>query len=664
MRSNQGSATCLPSYSDLPNAMISVFRKFLSSKIGIVVALAFLALIAFAFAAMDVSSSGTFGGVAGGDRVAVVGDEKIDANELSQSASSAVESARQENPVISMPAFLQQGGLTQVLDQLIDRYAIGGFAKKYGLRAGDNLVNSEIIAIPAFRGADGNFDEQAYRQVLSSRGLTDSLVRSDIADGLLAKQVLVPAAFGAVMPDKMVSRYAALLRENRQGAIAMIPSKAFAPQGNPSDKQLQAYYMANRGQYIRPERRVIRYASFDESAIGKAAEPNAQEIAARYTSARDTYAPSESRTFSQLIVPTQQAAKAIRDRVQGGGSLETAASEAGLAVAKLGPINRKALAAQTSDAVAQGAFAAGQRTIAVPARSGLGWHIIRVDGIEKIAGRTLAQATPEITKALREEKRRAALNDLTASIEERLESGEALADVASELKLEIKTTKPLLGTGQVYGSQAEGAPAILAPALKTAFLMEEGEPQLAEVERGVTFLIYEVGKITSSATAPLSEIREAVIQAWRTSEGSKAARAAADRVLKRMAGGASLAQAMAAENKSLPAIDSVNLSRTQLTASGQQVPAPLALLFSMAEGTTKKLEAPQSAGWFVVDLNDIKAGIIAKDDPAFLQAKRELGQLISREYSDQLRVAMREELGVERNPAAIEAVRKQLSGEN
>ncbi|MGB5779455.1 MAG: SurA N-terminal domain-containing protein, partial [Allopontixanthobacter sediminis] len=340
--------------------MISVFRKFLSSKIGIAVALAFLALIAFAFAAMDVSSSGTFGGVAGGNRVAVVGGEKIDSSELSTSATSALDSARQQNPLISMPAFLQQGGLEEVLDQLIDRSAIAGFARKYGLRAGDNLVNSEIIAIPAFRGADGNFDEQAYRQALSTQGLTDSLVRNDLAGSLLAKQVLVPASFGAVMPDKLVSRYAVLLKENRQGSIGLIPSLAFAPEAGPTNNQLQAFYTANRGDYIRPERRVLRYATFDVSAIGEAAEPTQAEIAARYERDRQNYAASEARSFSQLIVPTQQAANAIRARVQGGGSLETAASEAGLAVAKLGPLARPAMAAQTSSAVAEAAFAAGQ----------------------------------------------------------------------------------------------------------------------------------------------------------------------------------------------------------------------------------------------------------------------------------------------------------------
>lgn len=644
--------------------MISVFRKFLSSKIGIAVALAFLALIAFAFAAMDVSSSGSFGGVAGGDRVAVVGDEKIDANDLSRSATSALDTARQENPVISMPVFLQQGGLTQVLDQMIDRYAIGGFAEKYGLRAGDNLVNSEIIAIPAFRGADGNFDESSYRQALASRGLTDSLVRADLADGLLAKQVLVPAAFGSVMPDKLVSRYAVLLKESREGAIALIPSAAFSPKADPTDTQLKAYYTANRGDYIRPERRVIRYASFDESAIGAAAEPTAAEIAAYYESNRANYSASETRSFSQLIVPTQQAATAIRSRVEAGGSLETAAREAGLAAANLGPISRKDMAAQTSEAVAKAAFAAGNSAIAVPARSGLGWHIIRIDKIEKIAGRTLAQATPEITAVVREEKRRSALADLTASVEERLESGEALADLAKELKLEIQTTKPLLATGQVYGSDTEGGPPILAPALKTAFTMEEGEPQLAEIQRGVTFMIFEVSKITQSATAPLGEIRQDVVQAWVRSEGSKAAKAAADRILKRLSAGSTLAQAIAVEKRALPPINPIKLSRQELTTQGGQVPAPLALLFSMAKGTSKKLEAPQDAGWYVVDLKSIEAGTIAKNDPEFVQTKRELGQLLAREYADQLRVAMREELGVERNPAAIEAVRKQLAGEN
>ena len=643
--------------------MLSVFRNFFKSKVGIVVTLAFLGIIAFAFASADVSNTGTFGGVAGGNRVAVVGGEKISSADLARAANSSLDNVRQDNPTISMPVFLQQGGLGQVLDQMIDRSAIGGFAEKYGLRAGANLVNSEIIAIPAFRGANGNFDENAYRQAIAARGLSDSLVRQDLGDGLLAKQILVPASFGSVMPDKFVSRYASLLKEQRKGSIGIVPSAAFAPKTAPTEKQVQDFYAASRGDYIRPERRVIRFASFGADSISGSLEPTAREISASYEANREKYAARETRGFSQLIVPTQQAANAIRSRVQSGGSLEAAAREAGLAVAAIGPFDRQQLSGQASAAVAQAAFAAARGTVAAPARSGLGWHVIRVDSVDKTAGRNLDQARSEILTTLREEKRRTALADLSASIEERIEEGESLVDVAKELGIELQTTRPITGNGLVYGSQNETAPEILGPVLQTAFQMEEGEPQLAEVARGETFMIFEASDITPSAAAPLKEIRQQVVAGWRLAEGSKAARAAADRILKRMQAGSTIAQATAAEKIKLPPVDPINLSREQLAATGQ-VPPPLALLFSMAEGTAKKLEAPRNGGWFIVDLNDIVAGTISKDDPIFRQAKRDLGITTGREYAEQLRIAMREEMGVERNQPAIEAVRKQLSGEN
>ena len=56
--------------------MFQFFRNFFKTKLGLAISLAFLGLIALAFASADVSSTGTFGGIAGGDRVAVVGDEK------------------------------------------------------------------------------------------------------------------------------------------------------------------------------------------------------------------------------------------------------------------------------------------------------------------------------------------------------------------------------------------------------------------------------------------------------------------------------------------------------------------------------------------------------------------------------------------------------------
>ena len=346
--------------------MLQLFRSFFKSKFGVGVTLAFLVLIAFAFASSDVANTNLFGGVSGGDRIAVVGDERIDAAELSTGLSSALDNARQANPTLTMQAFIAQGGLESVLDQILQRNAIAEYARQHGMRAGKRLVDSEIAQIPAFRGIDGNFDRNAFLSVLSQRGLTEAVVREDIEAGLLARQLLAPISFSPSMPESIGRRYASLLRERRQGTIAMLPSEAFAPQGNPTDAQLQAYYRTASSRFIRPERRVIRYATFGPEALGDLPAPTEAQIAERYNRDRAQYASSERRRFTQLVVPTQDAANAIVAEVRGGKSLETAAREKGLATAAIEPVTRSDFANSASAAVAQAGFTAAQGAVAQP----------------------------------------------------------------------------------------------------------------------------------------------------------------------------------------------------------------------------------------------------------------------------------------------------------
>lgn len=640
--------------------MLQFFRNMFKSKIGLGITIGFIALIGVAFAVGDVASTGSLGGISGGDNVAVVGDEKVGAADFSQAASVAVDQLRQQNPTLSMQAFVQQGGLDDVLDQLLDRRAISWWADEHGLMAGSNLVNSEIRRIPAFAGADGKFSESAYQQLLAQRRLSDAEVRRDLADGLLAQQVLVPASFGAKMPTKIAARYAALTKERREGAVALIPSTAFAPTGNPTDAQLNAFYAANKGQYIRPERRVLRYAVFGADALGSV-EPTAAEIAARYNRDRATkYAARETRSFTQLIVPTRAAAQAIAGR--GGGALETAAREAGLEASKVTSTDRAQYTASASAAVANAAFSTARGAIAAPARGGLGWYVVRVDAINANPARSLEQARDEIATALREEKRVRGLSELAADVEQQVDEGNSLADIARTLKVELQTTPPIVADGRVYGVDGQTVPQALAPALSAAFEMEEGQPQIAALPGNNEYLVFETTRITPSAAAPLAEIRNDAIAGWRLDVGQKAAKAAADRIVARVAKGQALSAALAAEKVVLPSIEPVNMTRGELVQQAGRIPPSLALLFSMAKNSVKRLEAPRDGGWYVVTVDTITPGQIAANDPLLVQATASLGQLLGREYGDALRAAIRKEAEVERNADAIAAVRKQLVG--
>ncbi len=615
--------------------MISFFRRFFQSKIGLPIVLAFLALMALAFAAADITGS-TFGGIANTDRIAVVGGEAIPVSDLTVAAKTSLDQVRAQNRTLTMPEFV----------------------------AGENLVNSEILQIQAFKGLTGEFDAKTYQDALARAGLNDKSFRRDLVDGLIEQQLLQPALAAPQLPEKVARQYAALVLERRKGEIALIPSSAFAPAGDPTEAQLAAWYKDNRTQFIRPERRTLRFAVFGSNNLEVRAEPTAAEIAARYKRDAAKYQASEKRTVTSFVVPTQDAAKALAAKVRSGTSLEAAAREAGFTASKSEARDRETMAGATSFAFAEAVFKAAQGGVVEPAQGTLGWYVARVDGIEKIPARTLAQATPEITEALRTEKRSAAIADLTAEIENEVDGGTALAEVAKAYGLTVETTPALLANGQAFGRPDVQIVPQLVPVLGTAFQMEESEPQLAEIIPGEQFVIFEVARIEEASAPPLAQVREAAVAGWKRAQGAKLARAAADRIAAKARGATTLSAAMAAEGKPGFERETIDLARRELLARRQgNLPPPLVLMFSMAEGSVKVLEAPRDIGWFVVNLDSITTDGIEKEPELVAQTRLQLGQALSDEYRRQATAAMRKELGVTRNEGAIAAVRKQLAGE-
>ncbi|QDH34814.1 peptidylprolyl isomerase [Porphyrobacter sp. YT40] len=643
--------------------MISFFRRFFESKIGLPIVLAFLALIALAFAASDITGSSFGGAVSNADKIAVVGSEDIPVSDLTLGANTAVDQLRRQNPTLTMPEFVAEGGLDEVVRQLIDRYTIGAYGEKYGLRGGENLVNSEILKIQAFKGLTGEFDEQTYLAALARQGLTPAMFRRDLSDGMIEQQLLGPAVAAPRLPEKVAAQYAALVLEKRKGEIALIPSASYAPTTGPSEAQLTAWYKANRTKFMRPERRTLRFAVFGTDTLKVNDTPTAAEIAERYKRDAARFQASETRTVTSFVVPTQDAARSLAARIRGGAALESVAREAGFTATTADPRNREAMAGATSFAFAENAFKAAEGAVVEPAQGTLGWYVARVDKVTRTPARSLAQAAPEITEQLTTEKRAAAIGDLTAEIEAEIDGGTALAEVAKAYGLTIETTPALLANGQAFGRPEVQIVPQLAAVLQTAFQMEESEPQLAQVEAD-QFVVFEVAKVEEASAPPLAEVREAAIAGWKRAQGAILAKQAADRITAKVRAGTPLAAALAAENKTGFERESIDLERRELLSGRQpRVAPPLVLMFSMAEGTVKPLEGPRDLGWYVVSLEDITILPIAENSDVVQQTRQQLGAALSEEYRGQAITAMRKELGVTRNDGAIAAVRRQLAGE-
>lgn len=644
--------------------MISFIRRVLGSKVGAWLGVAFVFLLGLLFLAGDLAGgiSGLGGNSAG--KVASAGDRKIETSTLDTFARISLDRARQQDPRQSMKSLVAAGGLNQILDELIDNAAVEAWGRKHGIVAGERLVGSELAKEPAFRGTTGNFDEQVYRAGIAQRGFTDKLYRELLRDRLVQEQALMPANFGTTAPREVVLRYASLLTESRQGSIAMIPSAVFAPKAAPGDNELKAFYAAHSSNYIRPERRVIRYALLDDKALKSIPVPTEAEIAAKYQTDAAKYAPSERRKLTQLVLPTEAAAKVVADEVAKGSSLEASATSKRLAVAAIAPITKADYATQNSDSAANAVFAGAQGKLVGPVKGSLGWYVVRADAVEKNAGKTLDQARPAIVEELGVIKKRAALVDFFARIEDEFDNGATLADVAKELGVTVQQTQSLTADGKVYGNPAAPVAPELVKVIQPAFAMEDGgQPQLAELVPGKTSIIFDAAQIQPSAPAPFAEIRQQVAMDYALANGAKAAKVAADKVLAAARKGTDLQSAMASLGVPLPPVDQVAKKRAELRQPGG-VPPPLALMFSMAKGTVKLLEAANNRGWYVVALKDIQPGQIDPRDPALAAAAREFGQLAGDEYTQQLRQAMRDEVGSTKNEAAVAALAKTLTGSN
>jgi peptidyl-prolyl cis-trans isomerase D len=644
--------------------MLNFFRSFLKSKIGALVGLVVLGLIALAFASGDIAGIGGSGAVDASSSVASVGGKNVTADQLDQGAKRALDRVKQQTPTATMKQLLAEGGLPQVLNSLIDGLAFEVYGTKNGVAVSDRLVDSELTQIPAFQGVDGKFDQTVFRQALAQQRISEDALRDDVRKNLIAQQLIIPAQMGAVMSQFAATRYAALLDETRSGTVIALPSVLFAPAQQPTDAELAAFYKGHTAQFTRPERRTIRYALLSGDKLPAPAAPTDAEVAAAYEAGKVAYAAKDNRRITQLIVPTEAAAQAVVAEIGKGKSLEAAAQEKGLAAAKLEFFSRDQLSGQFSPAVAQAVFAAPIGKLAAPQKSVLGWHVIRVDEEQKTPAKTLAEAKGELTEQLVAAKQRKTFTDALAKVDDQFSNGANLVEVAKSLGGQVQQTQPVTSDGQVYMKPGETLPAELKPVLATAFGMEQEQPQVAEAERGKTFVIYDVTQVQPAAPAPLAQIKDDVKLAWSIDAGSKAAKAAAITMQAAIRKGQTVEQAIAATGKKLPPPQPVSMSRPTLAAAlqaGRQVPPPVSLMFHMAKGTVKVQAAAGDRGWFVVLLKDVVPGKV--DSPQMIKsAQSELGQQLGQSYATALGAAMRKDVGVKRHEAAIKSVSDQLAG--
>lgn len=643
--------------------MISTFRRLIYSKVGAVIAFVLLALFALEFAPGAVSGlrSEGIGTLTGGNDVLRVGKTRVSAPDFQARVEQEMEGYRQQNPQLDMAQFVNGGGFDAVLQRLTNGLAMEQFGHDQGMVVSRRAVDGQIASIPGLQGPNGQFDEQLFRQLLAQRKLTEAGVRTDLSRDMLAVMLTGTLLRPQPVPQNLALPYANLSLEKRAGVIAFVPTKAMPAGPAPTDAELQAFYARNLPRYTTPERRALRFARVTPDQVK--ATPTDAEIAQAYNADRAKYAATEKRTITQVVVLDQAGATALAARVKDGTPLVAAATAAGLSTSTKTLLTKAALATETSPAVADAVFGAVKGAAIGPVRGGLGFTVARVEDVQQVAGRTLAQVREEIAKTLATTKTADALQAARDKIDDALAGNDTFDEVVKDRGLAAQTSPALLASGIDPDHPGTPDPAF-APMLQAAFQMGDGdEPQLVATGPDGSFALVSLARIVPAAPRPLAQIRGQVTQDLASDRARQAARRAAGQILAKVNGGASLQAAwvqsgVAGEGPKPLAASREDIDRAQGPSKG-----PLALMFAMAPGTAKLLEAPGGAGWAIIRLERIQPGDASKDTARIAAIRQAFGGLVGREYAEQFARAAQKTVGVTTNKDALAKVKAQLLGQ-
>lgn len=642
--------------------MLPFFRRLTNSKMGLAIVGLFLVAIAAGFVITDLNTLG-IGGNADGTTVATVGREKVGANEMWTRVQRQLEQAKQRDPQLTMQQLVSDGGVEQILDQYIGGVAMQQFAKAQGMMVSRRLEDGQIASIQQFKTFNGTVDRAMIDQFLAQQRMTEKQFRQEIDRDVLATQLLLPVTGATRAPAGVALPYASMLLETREGHLGFVPVSAINTGAAPTDAELSAYFQRNAARYSIPERRTVRYALISRDALGAAAAPTDAEIAKYYKDNEAKYAASETRKLSQVIAPDEATAKKIAAAVAGGASLEVAAKAAGYEAATLDKQTRPGFATASTPAFADAVFTAPAGKLLPPAKSALGWHIVRVDAIEGKPGKTLEQARTEIVDALKAEKGNQLLSDAIAKIEDAISDGSTFDEVVQANHLTAQKTKPLF----VGGVDPDAPTTPIAPevvvAAKSGFASEvDDDPTVEQVVANQSFVLVDLDAITPAAPPALASIRDRVLKDMLTDRALDAGRKIADAVAAKLNGGAPFAQAIAGAGAPLPAPAPFGGRRQEMLQQGTRPKPEMALLFSIPEHKAKVLEAPDRTGWYIVYLDKVTPGD-ARGRPDLLSATQmQLSSVIADEYAQQFVAAVRAETKATRNPAAIDKLKRDLIG--
>ena len=280
-------------------------------------------------------------------------------------------------------------------------------------------------------------------------------------------------------------------------------------------------------------------------------------------------------------------------------------------------------------------------------KSGFGWHLFRVTGIEEGKTPTFEEAKAGVAAEMVREKAQDAVFDLSTKLDDLLAGNMALFEVAQRLGLKLQQVTEVDRNGKTR----DGATATIPqPLLATAAALQAGETSRLSELGNDSYYVVRADTVVPPVLRPLAEIRDDVAAAWQAARRDAAAKERADAIAAEIKAGKSLADVAATQGLT---VEPAGPFTREGTGAGLP-PAAVSALFAGPVGTTAV--APRPDGYVVAQLDQV-----LPVDPAAVAERRpavttELRDATGVDLLTAFQTALRQQIPVQIDRKAIDTL--------
>ncbi len=406
-----------------------------------------------------------------------------------------------------------------LLGQLLAEAAIDEEVRRLGLNLPDDVIAQRIRNDPVFRGLNGQFDRSRFDAVIRQAGFTESRYVNEQRKVLLRQQVIRTLTGELAAPATAVDIQDRFNNETRALDYFLLGAEQAGDIGEPSPEALTKFFDERKALFRAPEFRKVDLVILSPEELAKSITISDEDIAKTYEAQRARYVTPEKREVHQMVFQNEADARDVAQKLtQPDTTFEqiAAAPDRKGSDVNLGLVGK---AQMLDPAIADAAFALQSGQVSEPVKGRFGTALVKVGKIVPEVVRTPAEVADEIKSTLALERARNEVRTQYDKIEDERGAGASLSDIAKKLGLTVRTVDMIDRSGRgPDGNPVPGMPSnpALFNGIFSAEIGVENDP--IQLAGGNGYVWYEAVSSTPSRERPLDEVRDRVVERWRTDQ--------------------------------------------------------------------------------------------------------------------------------------------------